>query len=197
MLTKEEFLKQTGVDIANTGFVTADKYKPLPSDYEKTINDKRAELELKKLEIEIQRLEKPNTSIDYFDKMLSLQQSHFNQLLEMQKGQSNLMIEIEKLKLGGESDDSIFMMLDMIKPILPQLLAKKGITPALEGLGDKKTMNREEYLAKMKDGSITPEMGFEDFKLEFPDLAKNMTFDQFKVQFEKVKQNGIPDGLKN
>lgn len=204
MTTREEFFKQTGIDLSRQidvpAFTTADKYQPIPSDKQKEISDKRAELEMRKLEIEIEKLEKPTTSIDYFQQMLSMQQQHFNQLLEMQKSQSNLMIEIEKLKLGGEggeSDDSMFMLLDMIKPILPQLLAKKDIKiPSTEGQGDKKTMNREEYLAKMRNGEITPQMGWEDFKLEFPELASKMTYEQFTIQFEKVKKEGIPEALK-
>lgn len=192
MATREELIR-AGLT-PRDDFTTADKYTPLPSDYQKDINDKRAELELKKLEIEIAKLEQPNTSVDYFKQMLDLQQSHFNQLLAMQKDHSNLMVEMEKLKMGGESDDSMLFMLDMIKPILPQLLAKKGIAVPTEG--EKPKLNKEQYLEKIRDGSITPEMGFEDFKMEFPDLAKNMTFEQFKVQFENVKKNGIPDGLK-
>jgi hypothetical protein len=193
-MTSEERLKALGVSIKND-FVTADKYEPLPSDNQKMISDKRAELELRKLEIEIAKLEQPTTNIDYFKQMLDLQQSHFNQLMEMQKGQHNLQLELEKLKLGGEGgDDSMLFMLDMIKPILPQILAKKGIAVPIEG--EKPKMNKEQYLEKIRDGTITPEMGFEDFKMEFPDLAKNMTFEQFKVQFENVKKNGIPDALK-
>jgi hypothetical protein len=193
MMTKEELLASAGINTPS--FVTADRYTPLPSDYQKSINEKRAELEIKKLEIELENLSKPNTSIDYFKQMLDLQQNHFNQLLTMQKEQQTLMLEIEKLKMGGESDDSMLYMLDIIKPILPSLLAKKGIDVPTQG--EKPKLNKEQYLEKIRDGTITPEMGYEDFKLEFPDLAKNMTFEQFKVQFENVKKNGIPTDLKS
>ena len=157
---------------------------PVYSENRRLIDDKKAELELKKLEIELNRLEQPSTNIDYFKQMLDLQQSHFNQLLEMEKRHGSLQIEIEKLKLGNDDgDDTILSMMEMFKPMLPQLL-NKGV--------EKPKMDKEQYLAKMRDGSITPEMGYEDFKMEFPDLAKNMTFDNFKLQFENIKTNGLP-----
>ena len=158
--------------------------QPIYSENKKIIDDKRAELELKKLEIEIEKLSTPNTNIDYFKQMLDLQQNHFNQLLEMEKRHGSLQLEIEKLKLGSDDgDDTILSMMEMFKPMLPQLL-NKGV--------EKPKMDKEQYLSKMRDGSITPEMGYDDFKMEFPDLAKNMSFDTFKLQFENIKTNGLP-----
>jgi hypothetical protein len=154
------------------------------SDNQKLIDAKRAELELRKLEMEIEKLNAPNTSMDYFKEMLQLQQQHFTQLLTMQKEQSNLLLEIEKLKLGGETDDGMAFMLDIIKPILPQILAKK-----MESKDDKKgvTMNKEEYIKQIKEGKITLEQAWEDFKMELPTYAEKMTLEQFKEQYEKIK----------
>jgi hypothetical protein len=90
-----------------------------PTPQTTSIAKKREELELKKLEIEIAKLEKPDTNIDYFQKMLELQGTHFKQLLEMQKQHSGLMLEIEKLKFGEGSDEMAW--LEMLEPYLPKI----------------------------------------------------------------------------
>lgn len=160
------------------------KIKALTRDLIQTIDEKRAALELRKLDIEIEKLNSPNTSIDYFKQMLDLQQQHFNQLLSMQKEQSNLMLEIEKLKLGGDSEDSTMLMLDMIKPILPQILGR--VAPA-NNEKEVVTMNKEQYLAKIRAGEIDEVQAWEDFKLELPKLAEKMTFEEFKIKFNELK----------
>lgn len=160
------------------------KIKGLNSGLMQTIEDKRAALELRKLDIEIAKLDTPNTSIDYFKQMLDLQQQHFNQLLSMQKEQSNLMLEIEKLKLGGDNDDSTMLMLDMIKPILPQIMGR--VAPA-NNEKEVQTMNKEQYLKKIRAGEIDVNQAWEDFKLELPRLAEKMTLAEFTVKFEELK----------
>jgi len=186
-MDKEQLLLEAGL-VSKPSLPPASKRDYKYASNEKVIEQKRAELELRKLEIEIEKLNAPNTSIDYFKEMLSLQQQHFNQLLTMQKEQGNLMLEIEKLKFGGESDDSMLYLLDLVKPILPQILAKTNITKGEE----KPKMNKEEYVKAMQDGKISPAQGWEDFKMEFPELAANMTFEQFIVQFNKIKTEGLP-----
>ena len=198
MTTKQDFLREYNLEgYASNGRKTVvskqpPPFAPLPEasstapqvSSSQVIENKRAELELKKLEIEIKKLETPNTSMDYFKEMLQLQQQHFNQLLTMQKDQSNLLLEIEKLKLGSDGEDNLGLLLDIVKPLLPQILAKHN-TPQEDKKGV--TMNREQYLAKIKSGEIDVKMAWEDFQLELPDMAKNMTFEQFTEQFKKIK----------
>jgi hypothetical protein len=185
MLSREQLLKEAGIE-PNQNIVSQSIAKSIPTPYTDTIAQKREELELKKLEIEIAKLSAPNTSVDYFKQMLDLQQNHFNQLLEMSKQHSSLQLEIEKLKMGGDSEDSY--LLDMIAPILPQILNQnKAVTP-IEG--DKKPkMNKEEYVKAVQEGKISLEQAYEDFKTEFPNY--NMTLEQFKPQFEKVKSGEL------
>jgi len=181
-----EFLKTMGINpTAVVQSPIKEKVVRTPA-FQRTIDEKRAELELRKLEIEIAKLEKPDTRADYWDKMLELQEKNHARDIAYQKELMDLKLEIAKLQIGGESDDSMLYMLDMIKPILPQVLEK------FNKKEEKPKLNQEQYLTKMRDGTITPEMGFEDFKMQFPEIAKNMTLEQFKVQFENVKKNGLP-----
>ena len=175
--------------------------------FTKTIDEKRAELELRKIEIEIEKLNAPNTSIDYFQKMLDLQQQHFNQLLNMQQQQSNLMLEIEKLKMGGESEDSMVYFLEMLKPILPSIMDKINNTKSVKspevlktGTGDNtppnisptnekgEKVNAEDYKQRIRDGKVSLEQAWIDFKKELPKYAEAMGFEQFKIEYEKIKK---------
>lgn len=127
----ENFLKEgnninhndQGVEVAPQSPSVISKKKIFKS---QTLEEMREAIEIKKLQMELEKLEKPNTSIDYFQKMLELQQNHFNQLLTMQGKQSELQIELEKLKLGGEKDDGMMGYVQMLAPYIPQIIEKIG-----------------------------------------------------------------------
>jgi hypothetical protein len=87
-----------------------------------SISEMREKLEIRKLQIELDKLEKPSTNIDYFEKMLTLQNENFKAQLEMQKSQNDLKLEIEKLKLG-DGEDSMMGYIQMLAPFLPQIMA--------------------------------------------------------------------------
>ena len=185
------------------------------SNNRRAIEDKKAELELRKLEIEMDKLTQPATSIDYFQKMLELQQQHNNTLLQMQKENFTTQLEIEKLKLGDGGEDWIKDLL----PLLPSLLQQRGITPTPQNLpatsnlltesGDitlgkpkipeqKKSkkgvismMAKEEvdaYVQRIKDGKIEEEEAFKKFKEQMPEYADKMPRNNFHKWFEDIKK---------
>lgn len=87
----------------------------------------RERLEVRRLEIELQKLEKPDTSIDYYSKMLELQKESFKAQLEMLTQQQNLKIELEKLKISqemGQQGDIFEDLITGLLPLLPELIKK-------------------------------------------------------------------------
>lgn len=170
------------------------------------IAKKREELELKKLEIELEKLTKPDTSIDYYSKMLELQEKSFSQQMEMLKQQVDLRLEIEKLKLMGDGDsDSMLPYLQMLAPLLPEIIKSKGAKK--EGAAAKaaaplntqkegenvevpKTAGElEEYKAAVRRGEISLEEAYEDF-LSTP-FANSLTKEQFEIKFNEIKAEKI------
>ena len=167
--------------------------EPKYSDNRRMIDDKRAELELKKLEMEMEKLNTPSTSIDYFKQMLEQQQQHFNQLLEMERRHNEVKLDLEKMKLLQESEGSDDIMGQLIQPLIPQLLNSKfmkggeTLAPTPEPIIK---MDINQYATSIKEGKITEQMAYEDFKLERPDLAKITPYAIFKKNFDYMKENG-------
>jgi hypothetical protein len=180
----------------------------------KSVEDKRAELEILKIEREMERLSKPDIpETNYFKEMLEQQKQHFAQLLEMNKQQNDLRLEIEKLKMIGESESSSDMgleALEIIKPFLPQIAAKLGggssphppltapltqeIPPQEMKGGDKMeistTKEFEEYKLKIKSGEIDEKQAYEDFKENVPPhIVKTLGYKGFKKEFDKIKNS--------
>lgn len=213
MASKEDYLKQYGVE--PTAQRAAAPVQTVIFD-DGAIAKKRQELELKKLEIELSKLEKPDTSVDYYSKMLELQQNHFKQVLEMQKEQGNLKLEIEKLKLEDVGDSDDFMpLIKSLLPLLPSILANKNQTPQVttkksnDG-GVKKQgavsaapvqtelpkQEVEEMAAPTTAGELqeyidairSGEITYEDALEDFKNSPyKNMmTEEQFKAKFEQI-----------
>lgn len=211
MASKEDYLKQYGVE------PTIKSVAPVQSVIfdDGAIAKKRQELELKKLEIELSKLEKPDTSVDYYSKMLELQQNHFKQVLEMQKEQGNLKLEIEKLKLEDVSDSDDFMpLIKSLLPLLPSILANKNQTPQVKTKNDYGGVKKqgaasaapvqtelpkqevEEMAALTTAGELqeyidairSGEITYEDALEDFKNSPyKNMmTEEQFKAKFEQI-----------
>lgn len=178
----------------------------------RAIDEKRAELELKKLDIEIENLKKPDTKVDYFEKMLSLQQTNFSQMLEMQKSQMTLQLEIEKLKIG-EGGEDLSWLKDLI-PYLPQILKKQETpqsppnysaekplqSPTIKEKkkvkskqGGEKMDKLEVYKQKIRKGEISEEQALKDFKKQEPLKSKLISKEEFHKIFEDIKagKNGI------
>ena len=167
-----------------------------------SVEQMRERLELKKLEIEIDKLEKPDTSIDYYSKMLELQEKNFKQLLDMNTSSNELKLEIEKLKLMGDGEsDSMLPYIQMLAPILPEILKSKGVKK--EGAAKAAPLNNqqeeemevpttagelEEYKKAVQRGEISLEEAYKDF-LTTP-WAKSLTREQFEFKFNELKLEG-------
>ena len=209
MTTKEEYFEKYGV------LPQAPQETALPIT-DNSVQEMRQRLELKKLEIEISKLEKPDTSIDYYSKMLELQEKNFAKQMEMAQQQGNLQLEIEKLKLGSGEDDSIMPYLQMLAPLLPEILKNKKQTPVKTTLTDDtgaKTEGQkpsevqkelpevedmevpttagelEEYKKEIRNGNITFEEAYKDF-LTTP-FASAITKEKFQQEFEKIKEEKV------
>ena len=207
MVTKEEYLKQYGI-LPSENPTEAQ----LPYD---SVSQMRERLELRKLQIELDKLEKPDTSVDYYSKMLELQKESFSQQMEMIKQQTDLKLEIEKLKLMGESDsDNMLPYLQMLAPLLPSIIANKNNIPQTKTKindEDKKegshspepSINTDEkevseemvapdtageleaYKEEIKKGNISFEEAYKDF-LTTP-FANILTKEQFREKFDEIK----------
>lgn len=176
---------------------------PVSSD---DIERKRSELELKKLQIEIDRLEKPNTSMDYFQKMLELQAQHNKEFMVMQQENFKVQLELERLKNSGD-DDGMSWIKDLL-PLLPELIKQKKNQQPLntreavtkEGaVNSAPLQNQEEapmqtpttkaeldeYKDAVRRGEISFEEAYEDF-LATP-YGKLLSKDAFQKKFDAVK----------
>lgn len=177
------------------------RYK-IPS-IERTIEEKRAELELKRLDIELSKLSKPDVNEgSYFRDMLAQQEKHFNQLLEMNKTQNDLKLEIEKLKLGDSGDWTEDLFMELL-PLLPKLIEKKAIgTPiaqenppakAEQGGENMKKLptakEQEEFKKAVKEGKISEEEAYKAVLEAYPEVADKITKEQFKAEYEKIKNS--------
>lgn len=183
--------------------------KPISS---QDVERKRAELEALRLDVEIEKLRRPDTSVDYYGKMLELQERHNQQLLDMQKNQFNIQLELEKMRLGTPTEEDGFdNILETLKPMLP-LIAEgmkkahipaegKGLSPLPKPSAEKpkkevKTSMEdgetlESYKQKIRDGLITEEQAWLDFQEQVPPvIVKQMGYAGFKAQFDKVKNEG-------
>lgn len=172
------------------------------------IEQKKAELEVKRLERELERLEKPDTSLDYYGQMLKMQEQNHLNIMEMQKQNFSTQLELARLQSGGgESDDYLFSILEMVKPVLPQLFASLGKNSSQKSptIDDKQAVNAnirevspmdkqkelDEYKAKIRAGEVTEEQGFKDFQeqIRLGNIPKSvqMTKEQFHFIFEGIK----------
>jgi len=208
-MERDDYLKKYGVEPA-----------PAPQPQQPVIinNDSvekmRQQLELKKLQIEIDKLEKPDTSIDYYSKMLELQKENFKTQLDMATQQGDLKLEIEKLKLiGSDGGDDFMEMIKPIIPLLPQILKQKTpqklnsdevkpqenktspavkVEQVVKG-GEEVEITKEttagelkEYIEAIKNGEISYAEALEDFKAS--PYANVLTDEQFKEKFDKIKE---------
>ena len=177
-----------------------ENYIPAPSGSE-MIQKKREELEIRRLELELERLAKPDTSIDYYSKMLELQKESFKAQLDMISQQSQLKIEIEKLKMAGEKGgDFAEEFLYGLLPMLPELV-KQNAAEKLKG-GKKEDMKAKnikmpimnaqqfnDYKLKIKAGEISLEMAWDDFLKNMPEMAGKITKEQFEKEYDKIKKS--------
>lgn len=170
---------------------------------ERQIEEKRAELEIKKLDLELSRLTKPDTSIDYYSKMLELQEKNFNKVLEMSNKQNELKLEIEKLRLAQETGGGDFTedLVYSLLPLLPEIIKKKAIgTPitienkpaeAIQGGENMKKIptakEKEEFEKAVKAGKISEEEAYKAVLEAYPDVATKITKEQFHNEYEKIK----------
>jgi hypothetical protein len=203
MGAKEDYLKANGIKELSPP-ATPPQEKPLISS---SVAEMREKLEIKKLEMELSKLEKPDTSVDYYSKMLELQQQHFTQLLQMTTAQNDLKLEIEKLKLlGNGEDDSMLPYLQMLAPLIPAILKKDSGTkkegvvatatapPQTQETQEEVTEmtapttlgELEEYKAAIRRGEISLEEAYSDF-LATP-WRSSMTQEEFKIKFEELRK---------
>jgi hypothetical protein len=207
-LTKYGFEKDTAIK-ESTPPRTPPKEKFVYSD---EIKKKMEQLELKKLEIELQKLEKPDTSVDYYSKMLELQKEAFNAQLIMQRQQLDLKLEIEKLKLDtADNPDSLMKFVDMIAPYLPQIVASLKNQPQMKPeqpknvTGDsivekptkpekKPSKKEQEIIEEYKRGIINGTIDFEKAYRDYSSTAtlQHLSRDEFQIEFDKIKNSSTP-----
>jgi len=210
VVSKQEYMQQFGAVPKES----SPRNPPQEISGSDAISKKREELELKRLEIELDKLSKPDTNVDYYSKMLELQQKSFEQQLLMQKQQLDLRLEIEKLKLMGDGEsDSMLPYLQMLAPLLPSIINKNNTqsqpkssdsqVEASSGLNSHESPNiqeekekmdvptnlkeLEEYKQAIKRGEISFDEAYEDF-LSTP-FASSMNKEQFKIKFEELKKS--------
>lgn len=169
-----------------------------------TLEARRLELEIKRTETEIERLNKPDTKIDYYDKMLDITKEHNKQIVDMLKSEQDLKIQIAKLELeSGEGGDFTDLIIDKLLPMLPDMLAKrneiktpvppsKTETPQIQKMDTSKVPPT--YITDIKSGKITEEQAFKDLKkaikLGFaPEGTKLPTKVEFHEQYLNVKNS--------
>jgi len=175
------------------------------------VHRKREQLEIARMEAELNALKTPpiDTKLDYFQKMLELQQQHNKEVLELQKSKFETQLELAKLQEGAETDWS-GELIQLMMPMLPSILAnfkqntqqaaqtplvpevtpqQTGSDAAVETVKGEEMGFVQELKAKLKSGKLTTEQAYEDFKKEAPEYAKFVNKEQFTVFIEKLKQS--------
>lgn len=201
----ENFLKEGNSQI-DTG-VIYEEHKQVPvkrsvssSSSPQSVQEMRERLEIKKLEIEISKLDKPNTNIDYFDKMLAIQQANFQQLLAMQQKQSELSIEIERLKLPQQNDDFLTPIITGLMPLLPEILKNRGKNNGRQDKGNSNDVLRGVYSDKVSNIIETTDNN-KCNTTETEEEQKEILQDREEVEEmsekEKIIENGNIEGYNN
>lgn len=176
-MDKEQYLKENGVILP--------EQRTLPVAFSGGVNEMREQLEIKKLQIELDKLEKPDTSIDYYSKMLELQQQHFNQLLEMQKQQTGLQLEIEKLKLAEVSDGDDFLpLIKGLLPYLPEIIKARNQTPQVNTKSD--DVEKSKTAGESPAGVSNSQKGGDDVE-----ITKETTAGELQEYVEAIKKGEI------
>lgn len=126
------------------------------SENKKAIDDAETELRLERIEFEKEKLRrekeklaKPDTSIDYYSKMLEMQQAYNGQLLNMQKQNFEIQIQLAKLELG--KDDDTMKWIEFLEPYLPTLLQRFG-----GGQQQQQTQSNEPIYVYDEKGQMIP-----------------------------------------
>ena len=179
MTSREDYFKEYGIEPTSPQETQGLPIRP------NSVELMRQQLEVRKLQIELDKLEKPDTSIDYYSKMLELQKESFSQQLEMLKQQTDLKLEIEKLKLVevGGSDD----LMDLIKPLLPllpQLIKAKTQTPEIP---------KSNGVIEDKKGGVSPSTKIEQVMTggDDVDINKNTTAGELQEYVTAIKNGEI------
>ena len=119
--------------------------------------------------------------------------------MEMLRQQGDLRLEIEKLKLLGDGEsDSMLPYLQMLAPILPEILKSKGkMGAAAKAAAPANNQEEvdieipttagelEEYKAAIRRGEISLEEAYKDF-LTTP-WANSLTKEQFEFKFNELR----------
>lgn len=131
MATNADTLRDLGIIMPkrDTPPSTPPEKTPVYSENKHKLDDMKTELELQRLEyekrklaIDLDKLAKPDTNIDYYSKMLEMQQQFNNQILSMQKQNFDTQLELAKLQLGQEGETEKW--LGFLEPYLPTLIGR-------------------------------------------------------------------------
>lgn len=161
----------------------------------KEVEEKRAELEILRIDREIDRLkapEVPDTKLDYFNKLIEMQQQFNEKMLLMQKQQFDVQLEMERIKAGASGNDDDGMLKEVFK-YLPQIMAAKQKEVEHQKEPKKETEKMQkltkaqmlEKLKQVKEGKLSHDDAYKEFCSQEPDLAKVVTREQFEVQLKK------------
>jgi len=100
----------------------------------RSLDDMRTELEMKKIQMEIAKLERPDTSLDYWGKMLEITNQNHAQQMKMMEMMYSQKLELEKLKLSSDGDgDYLITFVEMLKPYIPQIINKMNNSQPAQG----------------------------------------------------------------
>lgn len=165
---------------------------PLPLQLE----NKRAELEMIKLQKEIERLDnpKPDTSIDYYAKLIEIQNQHHKEMLQLQKNAFEKQLEIEKLRFSDGEEDDLSGITDLLLPLIKARIEQpqqiRAETPIQPNMFIENKI--QEFIEGIKTGKILEPEAWEKYQKyqEFiPREFQGLTREQFSEEFAKLKAN--------
>lgn len=175
-------------------FIPQSGYIPQNPEVEK----KKAELEMKKLEIEIKNLEKPDTSIDYYGKMLEMSDKHHQETLKLLSEKYDAKLEaIENSE--GENDD-ISDWIEIIKMFANKKqedefgngAADFYVTPTTAAAYNQPQqqggkMDTKKILLLIKQGIITEKEAYDYLATQNELFTVLFTPEEFHTKFELLK----------
>jgi len=211
-ITKEEFFKKYGIvpdysensldeaKLRLTGEANGEVVKSiLPSP---SIQEKKEELEIKKLEAQILEIETPkkNNDTPMWSALIEMQKQNFalqtSLLNDAHEKEINYLKDMHELEMENEETDGetsefsqlIKMFLQNQKGANKENFEYKEMPQPTQPTNEDRFNN---FINGIKDGSISEKVAFYTVKAFRPDVE--ITREDFKIEFDKVKKGENPD----
>lgn len=163
------------------------------------LEQRRQDLEMKKIEIEMARLEKGNTAVDPYALLLKMSEDHNAAMLKMHEQNFDTRLEIERLKLmGSGGDDLASNLISTLLPLLPDMLSRAKIEKPVVNTEKKEEVKKDMdlndprldgYKKMIREGKITETQAWKQAGIFDKKARDAVGREKFHEEFEKIKNS--------